>query len=300
MSYSGPIIDPHLHWFGLAARPNPNLGDLKDKPEGNWYPRHYLQDAEKCPLQIEGVVHIETIDEVDPIGETTFVNGLQPDLGIKQHVVCFVDLSLPSAAEQLAAQAALPNVVGVRHIINHEPSWPNVREDYLSNAVFRANYALLAQHKLSFDMQLNPHQMLAAAEFVASVPGVPVVIDHLGCLKLTGGDGDAASLAVWRAGLTALAAVPHVFMKLSMLPYTLAGWHENAEAAATVRGLVREVIALFGTSRCMFASNYPVDRLDGVSFGAMYEAFREWTADYSPEEQRALFHTTASGFYRLA
>ena len=142
--------------------------------------------------------------------------------------------------------------------------------------------------------------MLLYISDVRQVPGVPVVIDHLGCLKLTGGDEDAAALAVWREGMKALAAVPHVHMKLSMLPYTLSGWHEKAEAAATVRGLVREVIALFGVKRCMFASNYPVDRLDGVSFDVMYEAFCKWTADYSLEEQRALFYTTACSFYRLS
>ena len=300
MAHGGPICDPHLHFWDFDKRPNPNIqGGIEPKLGPRWLPADYLADA--ASLDVVSVVHVETIDEVDPLGETAFVNALQPALGRPMRLVCFVDLSLPTASEQLAQQAGLPNVVGVRHIVNHEPSWPNVKEDYLSNAAFRANYLLLAEHRLSFDMQLNPHQMVAAAEFVKQVPQVNVCVNHMGCLKLTGGEGDAEVLATWRAGIAALASLPHVYIKLSMLPYTAAGWWGDAAdaAAAQVRSLVREVVSCFGAKRCMFASNYPVDKLDGLDMETMYACFRKWTEDYSPEDQRALFHDTAAAFYKL-
>ena len=92
-------------------------------------------------LPIASIVHVETIDEKDPVGETKWVSSLASQLGAERRmkIVCFVDLTLPSAADVLAAQVAATRpgtVVGVRHILNHEPSWPNVKEDVLPSAAF--------------------------------------------------------------------------------------------------------------------------------------------------------------------
>lgn len=256
------------------------------------------------------LVHVETIDEGDPEGETAWLRKLDVQMPCK--IVCFVDLATADAPAALARQAAA-GCVGVRHILNHEPSWPNVREDLLASAAFRANYARLADRGLSFDAQLNPHQMAAFAELAAAHPGVPVMLNHLGCLALAAaGDAlvtpeehraikaaDDAATATWRAGMAKLAALPHVHVKLSMLPYTLAGWEADAEKEAVVEGLVREVVSLFGPDRCCFASNYPVDKLDGVDAATMYAKFRAFTADLPADAQRALFHDTAARFYKV-
>ena len=67
-----------------------------------------------------------------------------------------------------------------------------------------------------------------------------------------------------------------------------------------MRDLVREVIDVFGPERCMFASNYPVDRLRGIPLATLYRLFLEWTEDLAEEELRALFHDTAARAYNLA
>jgi predicted TIM-barrel fold metal-dependent hydrolase len=64
---------------------------------------------------------------------------------------------------------------------------------------------------------------------------------------------------VWRKGMAALAALPHVHVKISGLDYIRHGWAVDPEAKAVVKGLVREVVHMFGAGRCMFASNFPVD-----------------------------------------
>ena len=66
-----------------------------------------------------------------------------------------------------------------------------------------------------------------------------------------------------------------------------------------VRRLVREVIGLFGADRCMFASNYPVDRIQGIDIATLYGKFVAWTADLSEAERSALFHDTAARVYRM-
>ena len=105
--------------------------------------------------------------------------------------------------------------------------------------------------------------------------------------------------------MTALAALPNVHVKLSGLEYVMGGWTADAGKTATVKGLVREVISLFGHRRCMFASNFPVDlfmsREAGgeVAFPALYDAFHALVEDLPLEERTALFHNTAARVYRV-
>merc|ERR1711920_810463 len=107
-------------------------------------------------------------------------------------------------------------------------------------------------------------------------------------------------MGVWREGMAKLAALPHVCVKLSMLPYMLQDWQDDPVREGTVRELILEVISLFGVNRCMFASNYPVDKVSGTDFKRMYSAYIDWTKDFTEEDQRALFHDTAARFYKLA
>ena len=313
--YCGDVCDPHCHFWDFAERPNPHHADGLGAKLPKWLPDDYLEKAATlADLRITSIVHVETIDEADPEGETRWIMSLSHPLERKTKIVCFVDLSLESAKAQLEHQAAL-GAVGVRHILNKNPSWPNVRADYVDDEAFRSNYARLADHGMSFDAQLNPHQMLKFAELVEATPGVPVMLNHLGCLKLesyvhdhipTPGEharrkaADAEAEAVWRAGLRRLAASKHVFIKLSMCPYAVHEFWKHEDAERRVASLLREVIDLFGPERCCFASNCPVDVLDGLEFDVMYAKFREMTAHLPYADQRCLFHDTAAKFYKVA
>ena len=176
--YAGDVCDPHLHFWDFESRPNPHHEGLKAKLP-NWLPQDYLKAAGEIEdLEITSFVHVETIDEEDPEGETAWIMGL-PGQPLPYKIVCFVDLSLGTARDQCARQAAL-GAVGVRQCLNKDPSWPNVREDFIANATFCENYKKLADRGLSFDAQLNPHQLRAFAELAAEAPGVPVMINHAG------------------------------------------------------------------------------------------------------------------------
>jgi len=69
-------------------------------------------------------------------------------------------------------------------------------------------------------LQANPAQLEGAAAFFAGFPTVRVIVNHVGCLRLNRGEeADAAAIAVWRRGMAALAALPHVYVKISMLTF---------------------------------------------------------------------------------
>lgn len=93
---------------------------------------------------------------------------------------------------------------------------------------------------------------------------------------------------------------PHVNVKLSMFSFMLDGWSTDEKAAASLGGLARETISTFGSERCMFGSNYPVDKHMGTPASNMFAQFRNWTQDFPAAAQRNLFHDTAAKFYRIA
>ena len=82
-------------------------------------------------------------------------------------------------------------------------------------------------------------------------------------------------------------------MKVSGLPMT--DWRWTVE---TLRPLVLETIEIFGVTRAMFGSNFPVDGLYS-DYDTLLDAYRTITAAFTPEERRALFHDNAHQFYRL-
>ena len=130
-------------------------------------------------------------------------------------------------------------------------------------------------------------------------------------------------LSTWREGLAALAKLPHVNIKLSMAQFILEVWcgfmsrvrlhvalprtlythaqdvFTNPASEAVVRGMFREAIELFGPARCMFASNFPVDKLSGTKMADMYAAYKSWVADLPEDTQRQLLHDTAVRVYKL-
>lgn len=144
---------------------------------------------------------------------------------------------------------------------------------------------------MSFDLQVNPHQLKDAAAFIHDFPATPVIINHMGCPH------PRADMAVWREGVQALARLPNTYMKLSMLPFAFgADWFRERAQCDAARAMARELIGVFGADRCMFGSNYPVDKHSGVPFGAMYACFWDWALE---SERPALLYETAARAYRI-
>jgi predicted TIM-barrel fold metal-dependent hydrolase len=166
----------------------------------------------------------------------------------------------PDVGKVLSVFAKNPKIKGIRQTLNVAPDWPRTGDnglgELLDNPQWEAGYAKLAGVGFSFDMQLNPHQYQKGAAIAAKYPGIPVIINHLGTPTLKDLEEDEGK--VFWEGMEALAAAgPHVYLQISMLCYTDPKWDDNATLAAAVARLIK----LFGSDRCFFASNYPVDML---------------------------------------
>jgi predicted TIM-barrel fold metal-dependent hydrolase len=176
--------------------------------------------------------------------------------------------------------------------MNHEPSWPrnNRLGNLLDSNKWQQGFSTLAQAGYSFDLQCNPHQYKQAAQIFQRNPKIPVILNHLGTPKRE----DLLEGQKYWEGLQALANLEQVSIKLSMLTYPNKHWHQDS----LIKETVNKVIDLFGFQRCIFASNYPVEKLEGWDAQSMYQEFQKLVDHRRQEEQDALFALNAMRIYR--
>ena len=301
-----PLCDPHFHLWNLPERTNPNLGD---GALSSYLPADYEADMAMLPPELDLVshIHVETVvgqkeggPVVDTVDETRWIRGQLAAAQARPYgIVAYVHLARPPAQVEETldrhAEAADGHLCGVRQILNFDAeddarTWPQVEGDLLERPAFSDGLAALARRDLSFDLSCHPEQAAAAVAALRRHPQLRVVINHLSFMR-------AGHEEVWRRGIAELAALPNAFMKLSMLPWGHPDYHKTPDGLARVGGYVRETIDAFGPDRCMFASNYPVDRAMGIGIADLYGGFVQWSAGYSAAERQALFHDTAVRAY---
>ena len=291
-----PFVDAHVHLWDLARLRYPWLTPpfSEDGPNGSveaiahtYLPADYRRDAARW--NVVGMVHVEAgADPADSVAETEWLSAL-PDAPTA--LVAFAALDDPGLEALLEAHSAHSRVRGIRHIANwHDnPRLTYTPRDATGDPAWQRGLALLARHRLSFDLQAYPGQFVGLAATIARHPGVPVIVDHLGMPV----PGDPDGRATWSAGLRALAALPHVAIKISGFGFARRPW-----TAEDARPWVLEAIDLFGADRACIASDFPTDRLFG-GFDQTLGAYAEIIAPFSEDERRALWGGNANRIYRL-
>jgi len=237
-----------------------------------------------------GIVHIDAgADPADALKETDWLQAMTDTRGMPNAIVAFAALDDPNVETLLAAHAERRSVRGIRHIVNWHPDPVRTYtpRDVTSDAVWAAGFALLGKYGLSFDLQAYPGQFPGLAPLIAKHPDVPVMIDHAGMMVGEAGREE------WRTGMRALAAIPHVAVKISGIGFAFRPW-----TIEQMRDYVLETIDLFGADRAMIASDFPTDKLFG-GFDLHLDAYNVIVADFTDEERRALFAGNANRLYRL-
>lgn len=294
-----PFVDAHVHLWDLErlryAWLTPPFGD--DGPNGNVAAiasTYGLADyrAESANWNVVGMVHVDAgADMAQALEETDWLQGIADDSGMPTAIIAFAALDDPHVGDLLAAHAERRNVRGIRHIVNWhcDSRRTYTPRDITGDEAWARGFALLARHGLSFDLQAYPGQFPALAKLIERHPDIPVIINHAGM----GVDLDAIGTADWRDGMKALAALPHVSVKLSGMGFVYRPW-----SADVARARVLETIDIFGADRAMVASDFPTDRLF-ASFDETVGALADAISDFTADEQRALFAGNANRIYRL-
>ena len=295
-----PIVDPHHHLWDLERYSYPWLSvrPLPASVAGDVAPiaKSYLLDdylADAANQNLVKSVHVDAgFDPSQPVEETRWLQSIAGQRGFPHGIVARAELHRSDVEATLAAHCRFPNTRGIRHIVNWHPDPAKTyvaKADFLTDTAWLRGFALLKRYNLSFDLQLYPSQMADAAALAAAHGDTTIILNHAGMPV----DRDPEALALWRTGMRALAAQPNVWVKISGLGMVDWRWTEES-----IRPFVLNTIEIFGPDRCMFASNFPVDKLYS-SFDALYGAFKRIVSDFSVGERRKLFSDTALAVYRI-
>lgn len=317
-----PIVDPHHHLFGdVPDSQYYRLADLEqDLAGGHHITKTVYVEAYGSGWRKTGPEHLRPVGETEAIvaKAATPLKTRHGNCELAAGIVAHADLTMgPALAEVLEAHLAVAQgrLRGVRHMAARDEGLVGrfikemPRKHLLQEPGFRAGLAQLKNHGLSFDVWVYHHQLEELIAVVDSCPDTPVVLDHLGGLIGVGEyrSDRAAVLTRWKADLRKLAERPNVYVKLGGMGMPVCGFgfeHQprpatSAQLVQAWQPLIDTCIETFGTQRCMFESNFPVDK-QSCSYTALWNAYKLATRTLSPDERSDLFSRTACKVYRLA
>jgi predicted TIM-barrel fold metal-dependent hydrolase len=310
-----PICDPHHHFWHY--------------PTSRYLVDEFSQDISGGHRVLK-TVFVECVQfydedaptELQPVGETVTVDRMasappiQDQTAIAAGIIGFADLTCGDAVRPVLEEhlQASPRFRGIRFAtawhaderIRNAHTHP--AENLLSCRTFRKGLQHVADLGLSFDAWLYHPQLPELTDLARAFPGLNIVLNHMaGPL----GIGPYANqreeeLTNWRQLMKSLSQCENVSVKLGGRAMKMSGfeWHTKAlppgsrELAAAMSPYFASCIEQFGPERCMFESNFPVDKAS-CDYTVLWNAFKRVAGAYSDSERRLLLHDTAVRVYRL-
>ena len=306
------IVDSHHHlwslsgsnghtykWLGPASQGGAAwhvAGDIEQLKQ-NYLLDNYLQDANNASCRVVKSVHVQA-EADDPLAEVKFLEDIAQNNpgGFPHAIVAHANLASPELPHLLESYVRdHPKVKGVRQLLNWSTTNPRLsmtdRGDYLTDRTWLEGFQLLTSHSLSFDLHIYPSQMIDAAKVARQHPNATIILDHCG-LPLDG----AKDFSGWQEGMKHMAEQSNVVCKLSGLVMFNHQWSKEIFAP-----YIRECLNLFTPKRCMFGSNFPVDRLN-ITYEDVFKVYRDIAVDdvgLSNDELDLIFRQNALKTYRL-
>jgi L-fuconolactonase len=315
-----PIIDAHHH---LWDPPGKGMCYLLDEFQADLQSGHRIVST--VFIEAGAMYRPNGPEHLRPVGEVEFARDVAAmaasrngeSTRVAEAIVGHADLSRGTAVQEvLEAQieAAGGRMRGIRHATVFDPGEVGryiaryAPPHLLGDRAFRQGVSQLQRLGLSFDAWVFHTQLDDVRQLAAAFPDLTIVLDHAGTLLGVADHVNRVDAArqEWHRGLQALSRMENVFVKIGGLAMPMCG-HDlhtrprppDSETLARVWGpAVKTCIDLFGPERCMFESNFPVDR-QSCSYVALWNAFKRITRSMEPDERRALFGGTAARCYRI-
>jgi len=312
-----PICDPHHHLWEHDKNPYllPHL--LADTNSG-----HNIVST--VFVECGSMYRADGPKGMRPVGETEFVNGTAAmtasggygPIRVCAGIVSFADLMLGTDVGPVLDEHMryADRFRGIRHAASWDAAEKVLNahthpiENILLDETFRTGFAELGKRGLSFDAWLFHPQIPQLTDLAKAFPDTTIIFDHFGGpLGIGPYAGHADEIfAQWCIDAAELAKCSNVYPKLGgiIMPINGFGWHKrdtpatSDEIVAATGRYHLKAIELFGPERCMFESNFPVDKAS-CSYAVLWNAFKKIAADFSSDDQDLLFHDTACKAYRL-
>jgi L-fuconolactonase len=311
-----PICDAHHH--------------LWERPPSGYMLDDLLQDL-RAGHNIVSTVAVECrygyrnigADKLKPVGEVEFLDSIAERVASDPTIKPRIAAAIVGHANLLLGDAVAPvleaHIAASPHRfrgIRHSATWDGsdalrseAAQGLLGDSKFRRGFASLAKLDLSFDAWVYHPQLTEVAELARAFPSVPIILNHIGApLGIGPYAGKRAEVyQSWSSGIVDLAKCSNMVVKLGGVGSMRSGydWHERTvkpsslELAKTLRPYFEHCIEQFGVDRCLFESNFPVERAANTYIN-LWNAFKRMTENYSVDEREALFHDTAVRIYRIA
>ncbi len=315
-----PICDTHYH--------------LWDLPGDRYLVKELMHDIGESHNIVQTVfIECNTMyrkdgpPEMRPVGETEFVQSITTQsmsrtsgkTKVAAGIVGFADLLLGDAVAPVL-EAHITVGKGRLRGIRYSAAWDereelksasNPPKGLLMDSKFREGFALLQKYCLNFETWIYQTQLMELVDLAKAFPETRIIVNHLGGLLAISvspyTEKRKEAIREWKNGTAALAACPNVHMKLGIggLPLRSFGWHKRDRPPASLE--LSEVMApyfhwcieQFSVDRCMFESNYPVNKIT-YSYAVLWNAFKQIARSFSREERNSIFHDTAVKVYGLA
>jgi predicted TIM-barrel fold metal-dependent hydrolase len=285
------FVDTHVHFWDLGNPDlfycwlapdgeDPQLGERLEELKGiNYSVDDYIADTRTA--NVTKTIHMQAaIGSEDPVKETGWLQEAADRTGFPQGIIGYSNLKDPDVGKELERHCAYANMRGLRDFSEG---------DYLVDADFHRGYALLAEFKLVASLSIDWENMAKARDLAVKFPEIPLVLDH--CGEPAARDDDY--FRNWKQGMKTVAEAENVICKISGL-----GMADNDWTIDSIRPWVMACIETFGPARCIFGTNFPVDKLYST-YDVLIDAYTELITDFTEDEQIAMFSKNAETLYRI-
>jgi predicted TIM-barrel fold metal-dependent hydrolase len=306
------IVDPHHHlWPHGTVLPYELDALLADVGSG-----HRVEHT--VFMECHASYRSDGPPELAPVGETEFVaDAAERSGGVIAALVGKADLRLPNLDEVLDAHAEAGRGLfrGIRDALSRaEPAdglmiAGGAPKGLFEDPAFRAGVQRLGERGFTYDSWHYHYQNREFLALARAVPDTVMVLDHFGTPIGVGryADQRPAIFEEWKRDIAEIAGCDNVVAKLGGLamPDNGFGWHTaqrpptSDEFVAAQRPYYEHAIECFGADRCMFESNFPVDRLS-LSYAVLWNGLKKIARGCSAHERDALFAGTATRVYRIS
>tara|TARA_B100000575_G_scaffold121394_1_gene96648 strand:- start:170 stop:1078 length:909 start_codon:yes stop_codon:yes gene_type:complete len=297
------IVDSHHHLWDLESKETyyPWLCGEEEKAfygsfksiKKNYLLVDYLNEAKNQNLVKS--IHVQAEhDDRNPIEETKWLQNISDNnkLKIPNGIVAFADFSKETVSEILDQHLDYKNVRGIRQILSFDkdkPQYSHAKKDYLKDRLWIDNFKHISRRKLSFDIQMYPHQFDDACKLAKRYSNVLFILNHTGepCFQTE------EYKEYWVRKMKSLAENDNFVCKISGLGMFNPYWTINS-----TKFFVLKTIEIFGINRCMFGSNFPVDKIFNT-FNNYWDSYFEITKSFSQNELNKIYSKNALKFYRI-
>jgi predicted TIM-barrel fold metal-dependent hydrolase len=311
-----PICDAHHHLWERALN-----GYMLDDLLQDLHAGHNIVST--VAVECRYAYRADGPDVLKPVGEVEFLESIAARAASDPTIKSRVAAAIVGHADVLLGDEVAPVLEahmtaspqrfrGIRHSATWDASdalRSEAPQGLLRDQKFRQGFACLEKLGLSFDAWLYHPQLTELAELARAFPAVPIILNHIGApLGIGPYAGKRAEVfESWSSGILELAKCPNVVVKLGGVGSLRSGydWHERPvrpsshELAKALQGYFEHCIEKLGVDRCMFESNFPVEKLANT-YVNLWNAFKRITEKYTAAERAALFHDTAARVYRIA